>query len=199
MFTENANVCFNPASETVRFSRNWEHYLIPTLLSLLGQFNYHCWLHFLCSLSSLPYPRQTKALPLNPHLLWASLGSFSQPQVTVKLKTSFIFLPPQSPMSNQEESSQWSHNNITNFPLFLPISFTRMLAQQLTFCHLACPQPSRNPRKLLAILLSIHPFEHWEFNHLWSYLFSVQNPSMAPFAYWALHRPRCWDTPQELI
>lgn len=131
MFTENANVRFNPASESVRFVRNWGHYPSPRLLPP--------WLVQLSPLAPFSLFSSITTISQANKLHFPSTLIFSGPQwaASPSLRSLSSFLPPpQSSISNQEESSQCFHNNITSLPLVLSISSTRGLAQQPTFCHL---------------------------------------------------------------
>ena len=155
MFTANGNVCFNLASASVRFGRNWKHppasrQLPPWLIhsSLLATF---------FPLPLPPYPRQANLLPLHPHFLWCSVNPFSNPRSPSSLKLlSSVFLPP------LPEYNLWQRRDPANDSTIL-----------LTYFCSLFPLPES--------WLSCLSFATWPNHSLSRILFPSNHPPVNPF------------------
>lgn len=112
---------------------------------------------------------------------WAHCPKPRSPSSLKRSHPSF-FPPPRSSISDQEESSQWFPNPLTNLPPSVSVSSGRILAEELIFCPLAKPWSSGEPLHLKRSPLSIRPSEHWGFSYLWSHQPSAPKPPMAPNA-----------------
>lgn len=114
MFAENANVCFRPASESVRPLRNGGHCPAPGLLPpwLVGLL-----LPAVFSLfTAIATISQANKCPsLNRHSLWASVSSLPQPQITTKLKTVFL-LPRVQPVTKKDPANDFTTVSLPYLP-----------------------------------------------------------------------------------